>query len=314
MQFVRTTALGLARIALAFIFLICATASAAANLAATPAPAQLAAQAFPGWSDSAAGRIQTVNLAATPDLTRGSYASWNAGANRVQVDPRLVLRLDATHLTLVAGLVPATEDGRPNTAHSTPMALAAYQFELRGGAWILAGRQGVFALRGFFGAATLRAVALSSQRQAVAVEYGDCWQGFCGTWLALYEVDKDMVKHQPAVELALSGHDENAALDCARRLAPLIKPRAQDTAVRDDGTPPGNHDCYVIEGSWSIDAAHGAHDAQDEPRDLVLHYQGAMSRGEAHAQAPSAIDQRQVLRYGSGKYRAVSGFNPVPPI
>ena len=302
MQFVRTTAAGLACIALAS-----ATASAGTNPAPTPAPAQLAALVFPGWSDSPAGRLQTVSLPATPDFSRGSYASWNAGANRVQVDPRLVLRLDATHLTLVAGLVPAGE----HVAQSTPIALAAYQFELRGAAWNLAGRQGVFALRGFFGAATLRAVALSSQHQAVAVEYGDCWQGFCGTWLALYEVDKGMVKQQPAVELALSGHDENAAFDCARRLEPLIKPRGQDTTLRDDVTPPDNHDCYVIEGSWSIDSAHGAH---DEPGDLVLHYQGAMSRGEAHAQAPVAIDQRQVLRYGSGKYRAVSGFNPVPPI
>lgn len=302
MQFVRTMAIGLACIALA-----CTTASAAANLAAMPAPAQLAAQAFPGWSDSPAGRIQTVSLPATPDIARGSYASWNAGANRVQVDPKLVLRLDATHVTLVAGLVPVGE----SIAHPTPMALAAYQFELRGGAWNLAGRQGVFALRGFFGAATLRAVALSSQRQAVAVEYGDCWQGYCGTWLALYEVDKEMARREPAVELALSGHNENAAFDCARRLQPLIKPHDHDSALRDDGTPPDNHDCYVIEGSWSID---GAHDAQDEPRDLMLHYQGAMSRGEAYAQAPVAIDQRQVLRYGSGKYRAVSGFNPVPPI
>jgi hypothetical protein len=46
----------------------------------------------------------------------------------------------------------------------------------------------------------------------------------------------------------------------------------------------------------------------------VIHYQGAISRADAHAAAPVAIDQKQVLRYGSGKYRAVSGFNPVPPI
>jgi hypothetical protein len=170
----------------------------------------------------------------------------------------------------------------------------------------------VFALRGFFGTANLRAVALSSRRQAVAVEYGSCWGGYCGTWLALYEVDQEAVQREPAVELALSGHDENAALDCTRRLQPLIKPHAQDTGLREDGTRPDSHDCYVIDGSWSIEAAHNPHNADDQPGDLVLHYQGAISRGDA--QAPAAIDQRQVLRYGSGKYRAVSGFDPVPPI
>jgi hypothetical protein len=303
MQFVRTTAIGLA-------FAACATAAATGNLAATPAPAQLTALAFPGWSDGPAGRIVTVTLPAGSAAYRG-YAGWNPGANRVLVEPRLVLRLDATHLTLVAGLVPASDDGRPAAAHLTPMALAAYQFELSEGAWTLARRQGVFGLRGFFGEATLRAVALSSQRQAVAVEYGSCWEGYCGTWLALYEVDNGMVRHEPAVELTLSGHDENAAADCARRLQPLVKPHNQDIALRDDGTPPEGHDCYVIDGSWSVEPTHGA---RDEPGDLVLHYQGAMSRGEAHTLGPSAIDQRQVLRYGSGKYRAVSGFNPVPPI
>lgn len=305
MPSLRTTAIGLSCAALA-----CAQASATGNLAPTPTPVQLAAQVFPGWSDSAAGRVQTVSL--PPD--RNAYeidAGWNAGANRVSVDPRLVLRFDATHLTLVAGLVPATEGGKPSAAHVTPMALAAYQFELHDGAWRLARRQGVFALRGFFGAATLHAVALSSQHQAVAVEYGSCWGGYCGTWLALFEADAETVRREPAVELTLSGHDENAALDCSRRLQPLIKPHDPDTALRDDSARPESHDCYVIEGSWSIDSAHAPH---DEPGDLVLHYQGAMSRAETHAQAPVAIDQRQVLRYGSGKYRAVSGFNPVPPI
>lgn len=305
MPSLRTTAIGLSCAALA-----CAPASAAGKLAPTPTPVQLTEQVFPGWSDSMAGRVQTVSLP-VDHSARENYASWNAGENRVSVDPRLVLRFDASHLTLVAGLVPAGENGKPAAAHTTPMALAAYQFELHDGAWHLARRQGVFALRGFFGAATLHAVALSSHHQAVAVEYGSCWGGYCGTWLALFEADANMVRRDPAVELTLSGHDENAALDCSRRLQPLIKPHEQDTALHDDGARPESHDCYVIEGSWSIDGAHVPH---DEPGDLVLHYQGAMSRAEAHAQAPVAVDQRQVLRYESGKYRAVSGFNPVPPI
>lgn len=279
-----------------------------AGAAPLPTPAQLAALAFPGWSDSATGRVHSATLPPLAGITRGIYAGWNTGTNRVLVEPKLVLRTDATHVTLVAGLVPAGDDGRSAAVHATPMALAAYQFEQRRGTWGVSGRQGIFALRGFSGAAEMREVALAARHPAVAVEYGSCWQGYCGTWLAVYEVGRDMIRREPAVELALSGINADSAADCQRRLAPLIKPHAQDPAAHGDGGGPEPHDCYAIEGSWTIDATH------DHPGDLTVHYQGAISRAEAFAGPPAAIDQRQVLRYGNGKYRAISGFSPVPAI
>jgi hypothetical protein len=272
-----------------------------------PTPAQLATLAFPGWNDSTAGRVHNAALPAIPGMAH-THAGWNQGMYRVLVDPKLVLRTDATHLTLIAGLVPAGDDGRSSAVRATPMALAAYQFEQHGGTWGVSGRQGIFALRGFSGAAAVREVALAARRPAVAVEYGSCWQGYCGTWLAVYEVNRDVVRHEPAVELALSGINVDSAADCARRLAPLVKPHAPDPARSDDGGAPDTHDCYAIESSWTIDATH------DRPGDFTIHYQGAISRAEAPAAAPAAIDQRQVLRYGNGKYRAISGFSPVPAI
>jgi hypothetical protein len=272
-------------------------------------PAQLAALAFPGWSGNPAGRVDTVTLPRMPGTSRNTgHGAWNAGANRVLVEPRLVMRIDATHLTLIAGLVPSQEGSQPAVDHTTPMALAAYQFEQRGGTWAPVGRQGVFALRGFFGEASVRAVPLAAQRQAIAVEYGSCWQGNCGTWMALYELDKGVVRQEPVVETTLSGINVNAATDCGRRLQALIKLPPQDTAIVDENIAPDTHDCYAIESSWSIDATRA------QPGDLLIHYRGAISRADAHAAPPSPIDQRQVLRYGSGKYRAISGFNPVPPI
>jgi hypothetical protein len=277
---------------------------AAAGPAQVPAPEHLMALAFPGWADSAGGRLQSVTL----PRGSGTHAGWSADAARVLAEPRLVLRTDATHLTLVAGLLPAGEDGKPAVSQLTPMALAAYQFELRGAIWAMAARQGIFAWRGFDGAATLRAVALSSQHQGLGIEYGGCWDGYCGTWIALYELNRGMVRRQPVVELALSGNNVDGAADCARRLQPLLKARNPDAPAREDGAASDTHDCYAVESSWAVDPA------RDQPGDLVIHYQGAISRADAHAAAPVAIDQKQVLRYGSGKYRAVSGFNPVPPI
>ncbi|WP_413672934.1 hypothetical protein ACEN9H_28620 [Massilia cellulosiltytica] len=273
-----------------------------------PTPAQLAALAFPGWSESAAGRVHSAALPPLPGTGHGIYAGWNVGPNRVLVEPKLVLRTDPSHLTLIAGLVPAGDDGRSSAVHATPLALAAYQFEQHGSTWGVSGRQGIFALRGFSGAAAVREVALAARRQAVAVEYGSCWQGYCGTWLAVYEVGRDAVRREPAVELALSGINVDSAADCQRRLAPLVKPHAQDPIARDDGAAPDTHDCYAIESGWSIDATH------EQPGDLTIRYQGAISRAESYGGPPAAIDQKQVLRYGNGKYRAISGYSPVPAI
>ncbi|TQK05066.1 hypothetical protein [Herbaspirillum sp. SJZ107] len=287
---------------------LAATACGPAAQAAEPDMGRLMAQAFPGWDDSAAGHVRTVTVPHLPGVTDVRGANWETGAQRVLAAPELVLRTDATHLTLVAGLVPAGADGKPAAAHTVPRALAAYQFARRGGAWTLAASQGIFALRGFFGEASLHRVALSGQRQGVAVEYGSCWGGYCGTWLALYELQGPTVQGTPVVEMALSGTNVNAALDCARRLQPLVKAPPQDSGLHDSGTPPDNHDCYTIDGNWQVDPARA------QPGDLVVHYHGAISRAEAHAAAPAAIDQRQVLRYQGGRYRAVAGFNPVPPI
>ncbi|HEX8787805.1 MAG TPA: hypothetical protein VF793_16590 [Telluria sp.] len=247
-------------------------------------------------------------------LACAALACAAASATDYPAPPQLVvLRLDASHLTLVAGMSPVHDDGRPDAAQLAPMALAAYQFELSDGAWRLVNRQGIFAFRGFSGTAALRAVALSNRHPGLAVEYGSCWNGSCGTWLALYEVKDGMVRREPAVELALSGVNVDSAADCQHRLQPLIKAHAQDAPAHDDEGPADAHDCYAIEGRWSIET-HEARDGHEEPGDLVLHYLGAMSRADAHALAPVAVDQRQVLRYGSGKYRAVAGFDPVPPI
>jgi hypothetical protein len=286
--------------------------AASAASAALPAPEQLMALAFPGWADSASTRVQTVSL---PAPAPGAFRDgWSAGQARVIAEPKLVLRLDAGHVMLVAGLAPAGEDGKPAASQLTPMALASYQFEQHGAAWTVSGRQGVFTWRGFNGTAHVRAVALSAQRQGIGIEYGSCWDGYCGTWMALYEVDKGAVRREPAVEMALSGSNADSAADCTRRLQPLVKPHTPEpaqvsvSAPLPEGSRSDSHDCYAIESSWTIDAS------RDQPGDLVVRYQGAMSRAEAWLTPPAPVDQRQVLRYGSGKYRAVSGFNPVPPI
>jgi hypothetical protein len=292
---------------MAVLCVLLACLAAPCGAAPLPSAVQLTELVFPGWNDSHTGRMQSMTL---PVGFGASHPNWGSGTVRVIVQPKLVMKTDNDRATLVLAILPVGEDGKPQVAHLTPLGLAAYQFERAGTDWQVAGRQGIFAWRGFFGAATVRPVVLAEgrkPRQALAVEYGSCWDGYCGTWLALYELDRGVLRREPAVELTLTGTNVDSTADCMRRLQPLITPHTPDPVPRDDGAAEA-HDCYMIDGGWNIEPS------RDQPGDLVIRYQGAMSRADAAAAPPSAIDQRQVLHYGSGKYRAVAGFNPVPPI
>jgi hypothetical protein len=251
--------------------------------AALPTPAQLAQLVFPRWSDSAAGRVQTVTLAR-------SAQGWGTGAPmRVLVAPKVVLRGAADQLTLIAGLVPAREDGAADIARATPMGLAAYRFRRTGTKWQLNARQEGFDYQGFFGEAKVHQLVLSNLRRGIAVEAGSCFSGYCGAWMSLYELDDGKVRPRLIGGLAVRGSNVDTASDCAQRLAPLVTIKAtQKVADADASLEP--HDCYAIDTTWSVAPS------PTTPGELTIHYRGAISHGDARGPAPLAIDQRQVLR------------------
>ncbi len=275
--------------------------SAAAPL---PSPSKLAEIAFPGWSGSTKTHVRTVHL------MRENRNGWDVdeqGAALALIEPKLVLQSAEDRLTLVAGLVPADADGRPAASHATPMALAAYQFHRGGDGWRLVSRQEGFDFQGFFGDATVRPVALSERRAGIAVESGSCWQGYCGTWLAVYEFRDGRAMPEPVLETALGGANINSAGDCARRLQPLVAAKNHDDHT-DGDVPAGSHDCYAIEGRWSVARS------EAEPGEVTLRFKGAMSRRDASAAPAAAIDERERFQYRGGKYEWVEGDNPVPAI
>lgn len=270
----------------------------AGGACAAPSMRELMRIAFPGWSPD---RAQIVALVAANPV-------WDQNPQpKVLAEPKLLLRTGPHSLTLIAGLVPAYADGASVAAHPTPMGLGAYHFRRVGSAWALDQRQDGFGYQGYFGAATLREAPLSDTRQGIAVESRSCWQGYCGTWVALYELDGGQFKTAPAAEAMIGAINVFGTDDCAKRLRPLqvfkIAPSRTDDADRP-------HDCYAIKSTWSFAPAAA------EPGDLIIHFKGVFSKGSEQGPAakPVRIDQRQVLRYRDGKYEPLSGSNPVPNI
>lgn len=280
----------------------CAALAVAAGAAPPPSAETLARIVFPGTEGRLAGSVQTVAL---PGNGRG----WGSGEPmRVVIDPRLALHSGADSITLIVAMVPADSDGKPAAFHPTPVALSAYRFRQAGAHWALMARQEGFAYQGFFGEADVRPLTLSERTQGLAVQTGSCWGGYCGSWVALYQLDDPSVAPRPVAALTVKGINSTSATDCAGRLRPLIGGDPADTRPDIDARPE-SHDCYAIESDWSI-----APSANAVPGELTIHYRGAISRAASKPGPPERIDQRQVLRYTNGAYQVVSGTNPIPPI
>lgn len=278
--------------------LLAASAFAAAQ---EPDAAQLMEIVFPGWHDSGEGHEQVVTL--EPHKYR-----WGDGPTRVIVDPQLLVHTGLDAMTLLAGLAPS-DQGKSNASHVDPMVVSAYHFIRAGTGWRLASRQEGFAFGGGFGKdATLSQVALAAHTQGIALEAQYCNMGTCVRWMQLYVLDKGKVRPEPVADLLLANTDFGLAEDCARRLRPLIHEPPFGLQGYDI-FPSDWHDCYSVEGSWSITPSAGT-----RPGDLTVRFRGAMSRAATDPGPPVAIRQRMVMRYSHGKYQVVSGRNPVPPV
>jgi hypothetical protein len=271
--------------------------AAAADL---PGAADLVRIVFPAWQDADGKRVQLVTL---PESAEG----WGTGGPiRVEVQPKAAVRTSSRSMILVVGLAP-TGDGEVFASHALPMGLSAYHFRLEDGRWILAGRQEGFAYEGFFAEALVRPLALSRNVAAVGVESGSCWQGYCGSWMSVYQLGENGVIAKPVAHMALDGYNYNSAGDCRRRLRPLVEVEPGD--IHDDDVPGDSHACYKIKGEVSVEPSNGA-----QPGDLVVRYQGAMSAPAVNSAPPTAVSQSLVLRYENGEYRVISGTNPIPSI
>jgi hypothetical protein len=268
-----------------------------------PSMGELLAVAFPKWADDTEGRVQTIPLTKltqrwTPETPP------TAKQRKVIVEPKLVLRAAPGRYVLLATMQPAADDGVAQWSHGTPAGLAAYIFTTSPAGWKLLKRQEPFDLKGYEGAAHVEPVRLSAAVQGLVVEYGSCWQGYCGRWLSVYEVGKDGVKPAGIADMPLSADNVHARADCVQRLRPELPGlRPGDVAANAAMAPPG--DCFKIEGHWKIE------EAPATPGAFIVDFSGAHSAKDHPAQR---IFERLRYQWRGSKYETGSGVNPVPKI
>lgn len=284
-----------------------ASPPAAAATATATAPAHspslrrqdLMPLAFPGWQDSDTARVGQPALPGLGDDSRPVPGSAKPTAARVT--PREVVRLSDSRAVLLTETVPLDDQGHPLDAHVAGAWLGAYVFERQGEGWMLAQRQDAVDYLGFMGSFGDTAVhRVAPTRLVLGTTYGSCWQGYCGTWLSAWELQRDGVR-RVLDGVALSASNTGAQAACEAILAGGRRARAA-------GGP--RDACFDIEGTARF--AQGLRD--DAPGTLTLSFRGARtSEGRPAARGRvSRVDEQAVYAWQDGGYVLTRGRNPVP--
>ncbi|MFT3734377.1 MAG: hypothetical protein QM776_05055 [Rhodocyclaceae bacterium] len=243
------------------------------------------------------------------------------------VRPEAVVQLSPQAVVLVASGSPANENGDQTAGHATPGNLGAYWFQQREGRWYLTQARPSFAQTGFTGDAGKLSVArLDASTQALIVENGSCWQGFCGSWLDIFGVGADNMKRllRDDATIALWASSTGVQEHCSD-----VVEKGLTVAVPASATSVGQ--CFEVTGRWSLKPRKGV-------ADLVLEFSGAIvddttttptlppqaSAPAADASTPGAeaeewllvrarpVKETAVYRFANGAYSLVRGKNPVP--
>ncbi|WP_035052044.1 hypothetical protein [Andreprevotia chitinilytica] len=277
---------------------------------------------FPAWQDGK----RNVALAVADDSDQkasATAASQPATAQRwFTLDPDQVVRLAEDRAVLITTGSEVDEHGASLAGHPSPGLISAYWFKRDGERWIADGSQNEVDWIGFSGTpGKTQVVKLSANRFALSAEPSSCWQGYCGTWFALYELGAHKVTPLLKEEALASDNINAMSVDCE----PVLKRPAGsvDQHEEEDAT---RHECYSVTGQWHIQAGKSG---KDQPGDLVIDF---LSRTEhlktlkaaeededgnvtSQALVASTIEhskQRALYRYQNGSYKRVSGTNPVP--
>ncbi|GAA5172687.1 hypothetical protein [Viridibacterium curvum] len=242
------------------------------------------------------------------------------------VSPEAVVQLTPQAVVLVVSGSPTDESGTDMASHGTPGNLGAYWFQQREGRWYLSRSKGSFHKTGSHGnAGTVTTALLDKDTHALIVESGGCWQGYCGSWLDIFQVGADSMKRllRDDAGIALWANSSGALENCSEAL--------DDKGVLVPASATGPGDCFDIEGKWSLKARKGY-------ADLVLTFSGSVvdettitpapapetSSPAAEASTPDAepeewvtvrsrpVKETAVYRFANGTYNLVRGKNPIP--
>ncbi|WP_322032654.1 hypothetical protein [Paraburkholderia sp. J76] len=259
---------------------------------------------FPGWRDTRQGKERIFD-ADVPDRDDGGHLAKNFGSERLDIRPREVIRLDDTHAVMLTEGVEIGDDDTPVDSHSSGAWLGAYFFRLDGGRWTLERRIDGTDYAGFMGTyGQSRVVRLSPREFGLLLESGSCWQGYCGSWLNIYDLAPGRVdKLADGIRTAASnlGGKEECEKILKRDgdfLASKFAPHGESTG--------GSPQCFDVDSQISVIPGING------PGDVTLSFSGSATATNNSSTQVKSVDGVAVYRIENGRYQLVEGSNPVP--
>jgi len=295
------------------VLLLCACLLCACSKAAPQGPSSTTLErkalmqiAFPGWTAKGRGQLQTLKVRREVMNSISPQAATDKSVGPVDseelVKPLYVVRLADDQAVMITETHRPDEQNEPDTCHACSAGFGAYQFQRDGERWLMTRRDDVFTYAGSNGVASTSVIKLAASVYALAVESGGCWQGYCGSWLNLFELTARNAQALTDKALRTSADNSGARAECDHDAS-------AQAAAGAEGEPASAEGCYEIDGKWAIDAGGPL------PGALTLTFTGSRRVAQdGKLQAAQGIHDIQVLRYQSGRYVVASGQNPVPEI
>lgn len=211
---------------------------------------------------------------------------------RATVVPLQVVQLDDTHALLLTD-VRSGED-----CHACPGVLGAYAYERDARGWRLVQRQdAVLSYGGYGRLGQLQVHTLAPGRHAATLLWGSCWQGMCGSWLKVLNLQAAGV--QPLDEHLPVAMDNDGAHEACSRLdgKPLQEPWPKDGPAE----PLEHQACFQVEGQWRFVAGR-----------LQIDFSGRERAVDDGKLMPvRRIAQRAVYELQPATLKLVAGENPI---
>ncbi|TFV99529.1 hypothetical protein E4K72_16230 [Oxalobacteraceae bacterium OM1] len=185
--------------------------------------------------------------------------------------------------------LPLDDDGNRTICHACSNFVDAYFFRKEKLGWRLAERQDsavTVGLEGYLG--ETRIIRLGTA-YALAVEWGNCWQGACGSWLTLLGLGPN-TSSVLAQDIPISADNLGAYLECAEEERPHASDNMEDRR---------SQTCFSVEGHWKVNS-----------KQLMIDFKGLIWE-TPDKDKDTVISGTAVYRLSNGKFVLESGKNLV---
>lgn len=246
----------------------------------------LMAIAFPGWQASDGKAVQPIEL----PMNGGGKQAPGESKTRSEVLPLYVVRLSESHAVMLTQALAVDSGGEALACHACPGYVGAYSFTRYPNGWRLTARQDAVAAIGVNGSlGETKIVRTGENGFLFAADWGSCWQGYCGQWLALLSLQPDRaIPYAP--DLILSAENTGAHEECGS---------SPGSAATSDAA----HQCFDVKGTWKIQGDR-----------LVANFLGRRTDLDPDGRRlpTKTIKQRAIYRVEKERLVLESGENPVP--